>query len=220
MKISHGLPPPVRRGLSSLSNHLMPVRGQGHKPDASSAPPIAKGDSDSPKVSQSSSSSLAGNNTPSTSASGRVFIKRLGNCSTFGRNRAPPPFLNEFGEQIQISPSQSARRTGRTNSRRSSRLSSKTTSLHSSPAENKGNTRNSYSLFLTYLQRRMTMQLIMEPRRQYISSSLQGMWRSCEICLIIWRNLESRTCIYRYTSKMGPFPYSLCKVHFEMSRKY
>ena len=140
MKTSHGLPPPVRRGLSSLSNHPTTVRRPGQKPDASPAPPVAKGDSDSPKASQSSSSS--DNNTPSASASvrGRGFIERLGNWSTFGRHRAPPPSLNEFGEEIQISPSPSAWRTRRTNSRPSSRLSSKTTSLHSSPAENKVNT--------------------------------------------------------------------------------
>ena len=138
MKITHGLPPPVRRGLSSLSNHPTPVRRPGHQPDASPAPPVAKGDSDSPKASQSSSSS--DNNTPSASASGRGFIERLGNWSTFGRNRAPPPSLDEFGEQMQISPSPSAWRTRRTNSRPSSRLSSKTTSLYSSPAENKENT--------------------------------------------------------------------------------
>lgn len=134
MKTRHGLPPPVRRGLSSSNNHPAPVGNPGHKPDASPAPTAAKGDSDSPKASQSSSSS--GNNTPSASASasGRGFIERLGNWSTFGRRWAPPPSLNEFGEQIQISPSPSAWRT------RSSRLSSKTTSLHSSPAENKENT--------------------------------------------------------------------------------
>ena len=138
MKIRHGLPPPVRRVLSSSSNHPTPVRRSGHKPDASSAPTVTKGDSDSPKASQSSSSS--GNNTPSASASGRGFIERLGNWSTFGRHRVPPPSLNEFGERIQISPSPSAWRTRRTDSRRSSRLSSKTTSLHSSPVENKENT--------------------------------------------------------------------------------
>ena len=138
MKIRHGLPPPVRRGLLSSSNHPTPARRPGHKPDASSAPTAAKRDSDSPKASQSSSSE--GNNTPSASASGRGFIERLGNWSTFGRHRVPPPSLNEFGEEIQISPSPSAWRTRRTNSRRSSRLSSKTTSLHSSPAENKENT--------------------------------------------------------------------------------
>src|SRR6266576_3917135 len=51
MKIRHGLPPPVRRGLSSSTNHPTPVRRPGHKPDAS-APTAAKGDSDSPKASQ------------------------------------------------------------------------------------------------------------------------------------------------------------------------
>jgi hypothetical protein len=136
MKIRHGLPPPVRRGLSSSNNQSTP----GQKPDASSASIGAKSNSDSPKASHSTSSS--GNNTPSASASasGRGFIERLGTWSTFGRRRPPPPSLNEFGEQIQISPSPSAWRTRRTNSRRSSRLSSKTTSLHSSPAENKENT--------------------------------------------------------------------------------
>ncbi|KAF8470915.1 hypothetical protein DFH94DRAFT_204394 [Russula ochroleuca] len=120
--IRHGLPPPVRRGLTSSSNL-----------DASSAPTPTKTDSDSPKASHSSNSS--GNpNTPS--ASGRGFLERLGNWSTFGRHRAPPPSLNEFGEQT----SPSAWRTRRTNSRRSSRLSSKTTSMHSTPPENKENT--------------------------------------------------------------------------------
>jgi hypothetical protein len=138
MKIRHGLPPPIRRGLLSSSNHPTPVRKPGNKPGASSGPTATKGDSDSPKASRSSSSS--GDNTPSASASGRGFIERLGNWSTFGRHRVPPPSLNEFGEQIHISPSPSAWRTRRTNSRRSSRLSSKTTSLHSSPAENKENT--------------------------------------------------------------------------------
>jgi hypothetical protein len=57
------------------------------------------------------------------------------------------------------------------------------------------------------LARRMTTQLITQLRRQYMSSSLRGIWRSCGICLIIWRNRESRTCIYRYTSKMKPFLY-------------
>jgi len=139
IKIRHGLPPPVRRGLSNSSNRTTttPARGQGYKPDASLAPTSVKEDSDSPKASPSNSSS--GNNTPSAgaSASGRGFIERLGTWSTFGRRRAPPPSLNEFGEQIQISPSPSAWRTRRANSRRSS---SKTTSLHSSPAENKENT--------------------------------------------------------------------------------
>ena len=98
----------------------------------------AKGDSDFPKASQSSSSSA--NNAPSAGASGRGFIERLGSWSTFGRRQAPPPSINEFGEQIQISPSRSAWRTHLANSRRSSRQSSKTTSLRSSPAENKENT--------------------------------------------------------------------------------
>ncbi|KAI0270092.1 hypothetical protein BGY98DRAFT_1012073, partial [Russula aff. rugulosa BPL654] len=40
---------------------------------------------------------------------------------------------------------------------------------------------NTYSLFLTYLRRKMTMQLIMQVRQQYMSSSLQGTWRSCGI---------------------------------------
>jgi hypothetical protein len=136
MRVRHGLPPPVRRGLSSSSNLPTPLRRLGHKPDASSAPTAATGDSDSPKASQSSTSS--GNNTPSAGATGRGFIERLGNWSTFGRHRPPPPSLNEFGEQF--SPSPSAWRTRRTNSRSESRLSSKTTSLHSSPTENKENT--------------------------------------------------------------------------------
>src|SRR6266478_3558620 len=90
IKIRHGLPPPVRRGLSNSSNHTTPARGQGYKPDASLA---VKEDSDSPKASPSNSSS--GNNTPSAgaSASGRGFIERLGTWSTFGRRRAPPPSL-------------------------------------------------------------------------------------------------------------------------------
>ena len=126
MPIRHGLPPPVRRVLTSSSN-LLPIL------DASSAPNATKNDSDSPKASHSSNSS--GN--PPPSASGRGFIERLGNWSTFGRRQARPPSLNEFGEQT----SPSAWRTRRTNSRRSSRLSSKRTSMHSStPENNKENT--------------------------------------------------------------------------------
>ena len=117
MSTRHGLPPPVRRGLSGSNN--LP------RSDASSAPTAAKGDSDSPKESHSSSS--LGNTTPSR----RGFMERLGNWSTFGRSRAPPPSLNEFGEQV----SPSAWRTRRTNSRRSSRM---TSSMYSSP-ENKEN---------------------------------------------------------------------------------
>ena len=119
MTVRHGLPPPVRRGLSSSGN--LP------RPDASSAPTVARGDFDSPKASHSSSS--LGYTTPS----GRGFMERLGNWSTFGRRRARPPSLNEFGEQS----SPSAWRTRRTNSRRSSHL---TSSMYSSPAENKENT--------------------------------------------------------------------------------
>src|SRR5258708_24459646 len=37
MKIRHGLPPPVRRGLSSSNNRSTPARRSGQKPDASSA---------------------------------------------------------------------------------------------------------------------------------------------------------------------------------------
>jgi hypothetical protein len=126
MTIRHGLPPPVRRGLTNSSN-LLPIL------DASLAPAPIKNDSDSPKASHSSNSS--GNPTPS--ASGRGFIERLGNWSTFGRRQARPPSLNEFGEQT----SPSAWRTRRTNSRRSSRLSSKRTSMYSStPENNKENT--------------------------------------------------------------------------------
>lgn len=131
MTTRHGLPPPVRRGLSSSSNLPISATRSGQKPEPSGAPPTAaKGDSDSPKASQSSNSS--GNTTPG----GRGFIERLGNWSTFGRHRAPPPSLNEFGELI----SPSAWHTRRTNSRRSSRLSSKRTSMHSPPPENKENT--------------------------------------------------------------------------------
>ena len=118
MAIRHGLPPPVRRGLSGSSNLCIA--------DVSSAPSAAKGDSDSPKASHSSSS--LGNTTPNR----RGFMERLGNWSTFGRSRDPPPSLNEFGEQV----SPSAWRTRRTNSRRSSRM---TSSMYSSP-ENKENT--------------------------------------------------------------------------------
>ncbi|KAI0299502.1 hypothetical protein BC826DRAFT_35485 [Russula brevipes] len=122
-----GLPPPVRRGLLTASN--IPTTTQ--QPNALSAP----GDTDSPKASRSSSPSGAGDITPSESG----FIQRLGNWSTFGRRRAPPPSLNEFGEHI--SPSPSAWRTRRANSRLSSRPSSKTTtSTHSSPHENKEST--------------------------------------------------------------------------------
>ena len=130
--IRHGLPPPVRRVLSGPSNHRTPTTEPTRRADASSAP-SAKGDADSPaKASRSSSSSGQGHTPPS----GSGFIERLGNWSTFGRRRAPPPSLNEFGEQI--SPSPSAWRTRRsTNSRLSSRPSSKTTSTHSSPHETK-----------------------------------------------------------------------------------
>ena len=128
--IRHGLPPPVRRGLSGPSKLQTTTTESAQRADATSAP-SAKGDADSPpKASRSSSSS--GHPTPS----GGSFIERLGNWSTFGRRRAPPPSLNEFGEQI--SPSPSAWRTRRsTNSRLSPGPSSKTTSTHSSPHENK-----------------------------------------------------------------------------------
>ena len=131
--IRHGLPPPVRRGLSGPSNLHTPTAEPTRRADASSAP-SAEGDADSPtKASRSSGSS------DHTTPSGGGFIERFGNWSTFGRRRAPPPSLNEFGEKI--SPSPSAWRTRRsTNSRLSSRPSSKTTSTHSSPHENKETT--------------------------------------------------------------------------------
>ncbi|KAI9451106.1 hypothetical protein BJY52DRAFT_1191230 [Lactarius psammicola] len=130
--IRRGLPPPVRRGPPSSSNPSTPILGPAEQSvSQATATATAKGDSDSPKVSQSSSSS--GNSAPH----GRGFIERLGDWSTFGRRRAPPPSLNEFGA-TQISPSPSAWRTRRTNSRLSSRPSSNrtTTSTHSSPHEN------------------------------------------------------------------------------------
>ena len=129
--IRRGLPPPVRRGLTSLSNLTTPVL-ETDQPDAPSARTDKEGDDDSPKASHSSGSS--GHTAPSA----RGFIERLGTWSTFGRRRAPPPSLNEFGRQI--SPSPSAWRARRANSRRSSRPSSKTASTHSSPHENKENT--------------------------------------------------------------------------------
>jgi hypothetical protein len=131
MTTRHGLPPPVRRGLSSSNNLPIPATRPGQKSDASPSPTTAaKDDLDSPKASHSSNSSA---NTP---PSGLGFIERLGNWSTFGRRRAPPPSLNEFGELS----SPSAWHTRRANSRRSSRLSSKRTSMHSPPPENKENT--------------------------------------------------------------------------------
>jgi hypothetical protein len=129
--IRHGLPPPVRRGLTSSSNPSMPVL-ETTQPTAPSGPSAKEGDDVSPKASHSSGSS--GHTTPSA----RGFIERLGNWSTFGRRRAPPPSLNEFG--VQVSPSPSAWRAVRANSRRSSRPSFKTASTHSSPHENKENT--------------------------------------------------------------------------------
>jgi hypothetical protein len=125
--IRRGLRPPVRRGLSGSSNLTLPT-GPPQRPNAPSAAPSAKDDADSPtKASPSSSSS--DHTEPSTGG----LILRFGNWSTFGRRRAPPPSLNEFGDQV--SPSPSAWRTRRANSRRSSRPSSKTTSTHSSPHE-------------------------------------------------------------------------------------
>ena len=130
--IRHGLPPPVRRGPGP-SNFHTPITEPTRHADVSSAP-SAKGDADSPT--RPSHSSSTSDHTP---PSGGGFIERLGNWSTFGRRRAPPPSLNEFGEQV--SPSPSAWRTRRsTNSRLSSRPSSKTTSTHSSPHENKETT--------------------------------------------------------------------------------
>ncbi|KAI9450711.1 hypothetical protein BJY52DRAFT_1191571 [Lactarius psammicola] len=96
--IRRGLPPPVRRGPPSSSNPSTPILGPAEQSvSQATATTTAKGDSDSPKVSQSSSSS--GNSAPH----GRGFIERLGDWSTFGRRRAPPPSLNEFGA-TQISP--------------------------------------------------------------------------------------------------------------------
>ena len=136
--IRHGLPPPVRRGSSNLHTPATRPPRPPQRPSASSAPSTATGDAESPKASHSSSSS--GHTTPSgVGGSGGGFIERLGTWSTFGRRRAPPPSLNEFGGQV--SPSPSAWRTRRTNSWRSSRPASKiTTSTHSSPHENKENT--------------------------------------------------------------------------------
>jgi hypothetical protein len=128
--IHRGLSPPVRRGPPSSSNPSTPILG----PVEPSVSQAAKGDPDSPKVSQSSNSS--GNSAPN----GRGFIERLGDWSTFGRRRAPPPSLNEFGT-AQVSPSPSAWRAVRANSRLSSRQSSNrtTASTHSSPNENNNN---------------------------------------------------------------------------------
>jgi len=66
MKICHCLPPPVRRGLSTPSNHPTPARRPGHKPDALLAPTAAKGDLDSSKASQLGGSKA--NNTPGATA--------------------------------------------------------------------------------------------------------------------------------------------------------
>ena len=132
MTIRHGLPPPVRRGPGPSNLHT-PTTEPARHADVSSTP-SAKGDADSPT--RPSHSSSTSDHTP---PNGGGFIERLGNWSTFGRRRAPPPSLNEFGEQV--SPSPSAWRTRRsTNSRLSSRPSSKTTSTHSSPHENKETT--------------------------------------------------------------------------------
>jgi hypothetical protein len=126
--IRHGLPPPIRRGLTSSSNHPMPVL-ETVQPNALSLPSARGDDDSSPKASHSTSSSSA--HTP-PSAPG--FIERIGTWSTFGRRRAPPPSLNEFG--VQASPSPSAWRARRAHSQHSSGPSSKTASTHSSPHEN------------------------------------------------------------------------------------
>ena len=138
--ISRGLSPPVRRGPhSSSSNPPTPILGPT-EPSVLQAVPTTMGNFDSPKVSQSSSSS--GNSAPTGQ---RGFMERLGDWSTFGRRRAPPPSLNEFGT-AQISPSPSAWRARRANSRRSSRPSSNrtTASTNSSPRENNNTPRPSY----------------------------------------------------------------------------
>ena len=134
--ISRGLSPPMRRGPHSSSNPPTPILGPT-EPSALQAVPTT---TDSPKVSQSSNSS--GNSAPTGQ---RGFMERLGDWSTFGRRRAPPPSLNEFGT-VQISPSPSAWRARRTNSRRSSRPSSNrtTASTQSSPRENNNTPRPSY----------------------------------------------------------------------------
>src|SRR5712672_2008400 len=133
--IRQGLPPPVRRGLSIASNlpKLATGLGLAQQPNTSSGH-SAKGDPDPLKASPSNCSSS--NTSP---GGGRSFIERLGEWSTFGRPRAPPPSLNEFG--VQLSPPPSAlRKKGHANSRRSSRPSPETTRTHSSPHENKENT--------------------------------------------------------------------------------
>jgi hypothetical protein len=132
--ISRGLSPPVRRGPHSSSNPPTPILGPT---EASALPavPTANVESDSPKPSQTSNSSS--NSAPTGQ---RGFMERLGDWSTFGRRRAPPPSLNEFGT-VQISPSPSAWRARRANSRLSSRPSSNrtTASTQSSPRENNNN---------------------------------------------------------------------------------
>ena len=139
--INRGLSPPVRRGPHTSSNPSTPILG----PTESSALPAlltANVESDSPKPSQTSNSSS--NSAPTGQ---RGFMERLGDWSTFGRRRAPPPSLNEFGMAVQISPSPSAWRAARrANSRLSSRPSSKsnrtTASTHSSPQLHENNNNN------------------------------------------------------------------------------
>ncbi|KAH9960966.1 hypothetical protein BGW80DRAFT_922301 [Lactifluus volemus] len=92
--IRHGLPPPIRRGLTSSSNHPMPVL-ETVQPNAPSLPSARGDDDSSPKASHSTSSSSA--HTPPRAPG---FIERIGTWSTFGRRRAPPPSLNEFGVQV------------------------------------------------------------------------------------------------------------------------
>jgi hypothetical protein len=130
--ISRGLSPPIRRGPHSSSNPPTPILGSIEPGELHAAPTA-----DSPKASQSGSSS-----SKSAATGQRGFMERFGDWSTFGRRRAPPPSLNEFGT-AQIPPSSpSAWRVRRANSRLSSRPSSSnrtTASTHSSPQENNNN---------------------------------------------------------------------------------
>ena len=128
--IRRGLSPPVRRGPPSSSNPPTPILGSVEPGVSQTTTVTAKGDPESPKASQSSNSS--GNSAPD----GRGFMERLGDWSTFGRRRAPPPSLNEFGT-TQVSPSPSAWRVRRANSHLSSNRT--TASTHSSPHENNNN---------------------------------------------------------------------------------
>ena len=139
--ISRGLSPPVRRGPHTSSNPSTPILGPT-EPSALPSVLTANVESDSPKPSQTSHSSS--NSAPTGQ---RGFMERLGDWSTFGRRRAPPPSLNEFGMAVQISPSPSAWRAARrANSRLSSRPSSKsnrtTASTHSSPQLHDNNNNN------------------------------------------------------------------------------